>query len=297
MLEIGVVGHITLDIIRCGDREVRSIGGPPIYMGLLLRRLGADVTVITKVGYDFGDDRITWVMRNGLQFGNEILSDKPTTRFLIEVRRGRKKLTLLSRCSDIETIPSFSHLIVNPVANEVKPERIKKTEYLYVDPQGFLRDISKGLVTLRKNPNLINLLHNANTIKVDLEELYTITSSRNLYNSICYLHNLGVNEVILSLGSKGVILSCKDGVFLIESRYKGEKGDLVGLGDLLGAGYVFGRIRKDPIYGLVLGYASVLGGIRGLALEKIPTKEEILEKAEKLANEVKEIGRELKRLR
>lgn len=269
-----ILGHITLDKIEVGMEEIFSLGGPPLYMGLLLRRLGIEVSLVTKFGPDLRDERLLWIIRSGLRFEGNPLSNFPTTKFRITIRKGGRDLILLDRCEDIkDEIPKADLLLINPVAGEVEPQKRGKATFTYIDPQGFLRKFRDGKVELRPNRELLATPPDA--IKVDLEELQALTGTRKPSEGIMELHRRGVKEVILNMGARGTALSLGGKTYFIPAR-RVEVFDGVGMGDLLGAGYSYGRMVGGPLYGLALGYAAATLYADRRALEKIPTKDELL---------------------
>lgn len=285
-----VVGHITMDKIEARGEEIFSLGGPPIYMGLLLRRLGVEVSLLTKFGADLGDERVLWIIRSGLKLEGNPLSNRPTTKFRIRIINGNRHLILLEKCEDItDEIPEADILLINPVAGELEPRKRGSASFTYIDPQGFLRDFDNGNVRLRPNDELLEVPPDA--IKVDLEELQALTRTKNPFEGVIKLHEKGVKEVILGMGPRGAVLSLDGDAYLISKRGI-EVFDGVGMGDLLGAGYSYGRVVGGPLYGLALGYAASTLHADRRALEKIPSRDELLLAADRGMKEIVRIDLE-----
>lgn len=288
LLRTVIIGHITIDFIEGERGRYESLGGPPLYMGLLLKGLGSKVYLHTKVGEDIGDERLTWILRNGLIFTEKPFSKAPTTRFHIRAYGGEKEVRLLTRCSPIPpTEMKFNLALINTVAREFLPTYIPdiKASYKFLDPQGFLRDFKKGLTMLMENVELKKVLGYINAIKGDHKELTTLTSLERIDEAVSYLHEKGVKEVILT-GRKGVMLSRQGETYFLPGK-RVKVSDCIGVGDMLGAAYAFGRIEREPLWGLALGYASVLVRIDRPALDKIPTGEEVYRLATKLLKKVR----------
>lgn len=141
-------GFITIDTIKLSIRTVTSIGGPPCYGGLICARFGFDVFALTKVGDDFPPDQAVWLSRNGITLRPADFSQtRKTTKFRIETSSSGRTLTLLSRCEDLsrDQLPEthFNAAVVSPVAGEVSPALLNsvaaKSDFTFLDPQGFLR--------------------------------------------------------------------------------------------------------------------------------------------------------------
>lgn len=289
-LKAVIIGHITIDSIEGEEGRYESLGGPPLYMGLLLKRLGSRVHLHTRVGKDIGDERLTWILKNGLTFAEKPLSEAPTTRFHIRAYEGEKEVRLLARCSSIPpTEMRFDLALINTVAGEFLPTHIPKIKapYRFLDPQGFLRNFRKGLTLLMTNAELKKVLGHINAIKGDHEELKVLTSMEKVDDAISYLHERGVKEVILT-GKRGITLSQPGETYFLPGK-RVKVSDCIGVGDMLGAAYAFGRLERGPLWGLALGYASVLVRIDKPALDKIPTKEEVYKYATKLLKEVRRL--------
>lgn len=271
-----IAGHITLDVIVAKGERRLSLGGPPLYMGLLLRRLGVEVTLLTKFGPDLGDERVTWILRSGLKFHGNPVSKEPTTMFLIEVLREGRRLTLLNRCEDVsQKFPKTDILLINPVAGEIDPALDVKAEFVYLDPQGFLRKFENGEVRIQHNEHLLENISNFNAMKTDLEELCSLTNIDEPVKAVKELHRRGVDEIIVTLGEKGTLLSLKGECYFMPAK-KVEIFDGIGMGDLLGAGYAYGRFLKGPVYGLALGSLAASLYADRPGLEKIPSRDELL---------------------
>ena len=63
MFDIATVGHFTIDFIKTPLEEMTklTLGGPPTYVSLAARNLGAKVSVISNVGEDFPSIYLPWL--------------------------------------------------------------------------------------------------------------------------------------------------------------------------------------------------------------------------------------------
>ena len=288
-----VAGHIVLDTITTEGYSAESLGGPPTYMGLLLRRLGFDVTVATSIGYDFGDERLRQLLSTGIHFLNPPLTESPTTRFDITFLWDRRALRLLSRCEDIPPprsgIPNYDIVLVNPVAGEIAVESLPKyraiSKFTYLDPQGFLRKFEGDQVTLADNPELRERLRSVSAIKVDIEEGKVLTGSEDPIEIGSGLAKFGVRESLVTMGGDGTYLRAGNDLYFLKPPVV-KPFDAVGAGDLLGAGYAAARTGKDLPNSLAFAVACASAKIDQPALGKIPEAREVERLAADLAPKV-----------
>ena len=78
-VNIGIIGHISIDNIIDNDYNFNSIGGPPCYSGLVSQLLGAKINIITKIGKDFPNSYFRWLNQNKLNYSNnDIVKNQKT---------------------------------------------------------------------------------------------------------------------------------------------------------------------------------------------------------------------------
>ncbi len=135
-MHIAIIGHITRDIMDNGY----AIGGAVSYSGIAARRLGAEVTVLTRAHPD--DVRI--LEDEGIQVFN--LPTKIYTTFINRYHNGTRTQRLLSVAAPIlasEIPPEIYEadaLLLAPVAQEVDPAiALLAPKYLAATPQGWMR--------------------------------------------------------------------------------------------------------------------------------------------------------------
>lgn len=281
-----IAGHLVLDTLSTEGYSAESMGGPPAYMGLLLSRLGFDVTVSTCIGYDFGNERLRQLLSAGIRFLTPPLTESPTTRFDIAFLWDQRALRLLSRCEGIPPprmgLQDFDIVLVNPVAGEIAVESLPKyraiSKFLYMDPQGFLRRFDGDKVTLADCPELKERLRSVTAMKVDLEEGMMLTGLDEPAGVASSLLKMGVREVLVTQGAEGTYLRAGTSAYFLKVPTK-KAFDGVGAGDLLGAGYAAARLTRDPPASLAYAVACASSRIDQPALGKIPEASEV----EKLA--------------
>ena len=150
-MKIAVASHIALDTIQdMKGRITESLGGPACYCSLTAREFKFKIELATKVGRDFSQDGRLKLRNNGINIEDTHISDSPTTRFRIILKKESRELFLLSKCSPI-TIDDIKEIetdcwIVSPVIDEIPYSVLKeivndndKVEFVMLDPQGYIR--------------------------------------------------------------------------------------------------------------------------------------------------------------
>lgn len=292
MTRIIVAGHIALDTIQWTDRALRSLGGAPCYAGLTALRLGADVTVITKVGPDLGDELLTWLSRNGISLSSSDISKKNTTRFRITYTDGERTMHLTARCEDIEeNLLQKVHgdaLLVSPIANEVKLSslyNVQSFNHVVLDLQGFLRVFGSSGET-RMSKVDIRTIPESFLLKMNQAELYALSGTSDLSASVRMLID-SRRQSAVTLGDQGAILIEHDAVKLIRPVVP-TVTEPTGLGDIFSGALAVGWAQTgDLLHAAKLGVAAASVS-RGEGVAKIPSKDDVIAQMERLI--VKNLG-------
>ncbi len=278
-MKVLVAGYVTIDTIQLPTRQVMSVGGPPSYAGLLCARFGQEVTPLTRVGPDFPDDQAVWLMRNGvvLRAADRSLT-KPTTRFSISSSSGGRTLRLTSRCDDVSPaqIPpdtKFNAALVSPVAGEVSSvlldEIAVRTEFVFLDPQGFVRSFgADGTVTFSP-PRDPKILSKVDAVKMDRTEAEMLTGKGDPVEALGKVSALGVR--------KGIVTQGRDSCYVLDGSKVYRVGvpnapvlDTTGAGDVLSGATVSWYLKtRDFLRSACFGIAASSLSLQMIALAKV----------------------------
>jgi len=292
MFDLVTVGHLAIDRIFSPKivAPKPTLGGPPTYVSLSARRLGAEVSVVSKVGGDFPDEYVTWLGASGVDLsGLKRVEGALTTRFILRYEDGRRKLQVMSRAPSIdpEDIPpnlqaKAGH--VAPIVNEVLPETVgklrKMVDVLSLDPQGFVRQIDReGNVGLRRwtNPQV---LHQIDIYKSSIEEIRMVTGLENPQAAMRKVSNYGIPIVMVTKGVEGSTLlyegkfydmpACKPRVIL----------DPTGAGDAFIGAFLAEYVQgKDPLWCACIGSAAASFLLEGVGPAVFGSKKEVYTRA------------------
>ena len=189
-MKLALFSHCAIDIITIDGNNYEQIGGAACYCGITARQFKFDVDLFTKFGSDFPKQYLT---EHKINFKNSE-SEKNTTKFSISITGSDRTLKLENECEPIEysNVDADGH-IVSPIYHELSNDTFKEikndSNFLFVDPQGFLRRIdSQNNVVLEKTDLDLS---EVNAIKVNPEE------SNQLVNGTS-------DEMMVALQKKGI---------------------------------------------------------------------------------------------
>lgn len=270
-MKLAVFGHCAIDRITIGQESHEQIGGSACYCGVMARNLGFDVHLVTKFGSDFPKQ---YLDENNMTYeGSE--SPVSTTRFKITISGAERVLHLEHVCEPIRyrRVDADCHIvspICGEVAHDVLAEIRRDSNFLLVDPQGFLRTRNEhNSVTLC---NTAMDLDGVGAIKVSADEAFHLTGLSG-DEAMLNLQKRGVQNVLLTDKTEISLLN-KDKIYSITLPNK-RIHDTTGVGDMFCAAFCCTMIReKDFLWALCFagGAAQAALDFKGVGLQKVPRK-------------------------
>ena len=285
-MKLAVFSHCAVDTITIENSNYEQIGGAACYCGITARQFKFDVDLFTKFGPDFPKQYLT---ANKINFKNSE-SQKNTTKFAISIMGTDRTLKLENECDPVEysEIDADGHM-VSPIYHEISDDTFKKikkdSNFLFVDPQGFLRrkDSQNNVVLEKTDLDLSNV----NAIKVNPEEGQQIVSGTH-DEMMVSLQKKGVEYVLLTNKTE-VSLLVKDKIYSITLPNK-EIHDTTGIGDVFCSTFCCTMLKeKDFLWALCFagGAAQAALDSKNVGLQKIPNKGKIQTNASYFYNLVK----------
>ncbi|MFY9301035.1 MAG: PfkB family carbohydrate kinase [Candidatus Nitrosotenuis sp.] len=173
-MKLGIFSHCTIDEIKITEGLYVRPGGPACYCGLAARKMGFDVELATKFGSDF--EFLGELEKNKIKLEN-FLSQKPTTRFRLEITGPDRTLWLKNICDEIEYKKiDADGILISPVFNEISKQALDKikndSKLVALDPQGFLRRTSGGKIFLERTDLDLSGI---SVLKSDPSEVHNLT--------------------------------------------------------------------------------------------------------------------------
>jgi len=270
-MKLAVFSHCAIDTITIDNYNYEQIGGPACYGGITARQFKFDVDLITKFGPDFPKQYLT---ENKINFANSE-SEKNTTKFTISINGSDRTLKLENECDPIDysSVSADGH-IVSPIYHEISDDTFKKikndSNFLFVDPQGFLRqkDSQNNIVLENTNLDLLSV----NAIKVNPEEAQQIVNGTH-DEMMLALQKKGAEYVLLT-NKNDVSLLVKDKIYSITLPNK-HIHDTTGIGDIFCSAFCCTMLKeKDFLWALCFagGAAQAALESKNVGLQKIPKK-------------------------
>jgi sugar/nucleoside kinase (ribokinase family) len=295
MFDLVTVGHFAIDWISSPKITTPkpSLGGPPAYVSVAARKLGAKVSVISKVGEDFSIRYIVWLNAKGVDLsGLKMIKGASTTRFILKYTDWRRQLQLKSRAPLIlsEDIPnSLRAKVVHlaPVADEISRNLVDKlqtlTNVLSLDPQGFLREFDAAGNMQPKRWCDLQFLEQIDLYKSSSNEIKRVTGLADLHMAMEKIHNYGAKIVIATKGMKGSKLLFEGRIYDIPACRPRSVQDPTGAGDVFIGAFLAEYIKgKDPLWCACVGSASASFIVEEIGCEAFGNEEDIYVRASKI---------------
>jgi sugar/nucleoside kinase (ribokinase family) len=291
-MKIAVASHIALDTIQdMKGRITESLGGPACYCSLTAREFKFKVELATKVGKDFSQDSRLMLHNNGINIEDTHITDSPTTRFRIILKKESRDLFLLSKCSPI-TIEDIKEIqtdcwIVSPVIDEIPYSVLEEivndndnVEFVMLDPQGYIRTTTPdGQISLLNDLKLD--MSGISAIKVDPQELSALTGGRKGIEGMQFLQVCKGVKFVLSTEYR-IIRLLYDKMHYWIKLPEVETAYSTGIGDILSSAFCCAYLKeKDPVWAICFGAGAVRAALEANleGLDKIPSKSKMEQSA------------------
>lgn len=254
MLDICCIGHITLDKVVTPQMEVFMPGGTSFYFSNAIRGMHLKYQLITSLAnaemhfvkdlQQKGIDVLAFTCPNTVYFEN-IYPENQDHR----IQNVLQTATAFSTDQFLDVKAAVFHL--GPLLADDIPESVvlylASKGRLSLDVQGYLRTVRNHKVYpvdwKRKNEILPHIYY----LKANETEMEKLTGQQDVYLGAQMLADWGVNEVVITLGSKGSLIY-QGGKFHSIPAYLPEKiVDATGCGDTYMAGYLYQRRLGNPI--------------------------------------------------
>ena len=270
-MKLALFSHCALDTISIEGNSYEQIGGAASYCGIMAHELKFDVDLFTKFGSDFPKQ---YLEQNKINLINAE-SAKNTTKFSISISGTDRTLKLENECDPIDysSVDADGH-IVSPIFHEISNDVFKKikddSNFLFVDPQGFLRQKDSENNIFLKKTELD--LTNVNAIKINPEEGKNIVDGTP-DEMMLALQKKGIENVLFT-DKTNVSLLVKDRIYSLKLPNK-TVHDTTGIGDIFCSTFTCTMLKeKDFLWALCFAAGSAQAALESnnVGLQKIPKK-------------------------
>lgn len=290
-MNVLVAGFMTIDRIELPVRTISSVGGPPTYAGLLCSRFGLDVVALTKIGFDFPEEQIVWLSRNGLQLrAFDRSTTKKTTRFKLVIKDSDRTLYLQERCEDLSLsqVPDehFNASLVSPLAHEISQplfeEIRRRSDFCFLDPQGYVRSFDTSgrvYITPWRDEKVLGVV---DALKMDMAEAEAITGKVVPDEALAKLTGMGIRKAVVTMGGEPALVLDGNKISRVEVP-KVKVVDSTGAGDIFAGALITCFLRsRDFLWSCCFGIAASSLSLTSIALGKIDLPRSVDQQARRL---------------
>ena len=270
-MKIAIFSHCTIDEISQNGTMTTTAGGPACYCGLTAKNMKFEIDLHTKAGADFSFK--SSLEKKGIFLSQSSISEKPTTRFLLNISGTERELYLKTKCDPIESIKSDADgAIVSPVFDEVSEDTLDEIkenfDFTLLDPQGYLRRVANDNKIFFEKTILD--LSKITALKADPDEAFYLTGLREK-DAMIALQKKGVKHVLYT-NKQDITMLVKDRMYHLKIPNM-QIADTTGVGDIFCASFTCSYLKeKDPIWAIcfAVGAAQAALETRATGLDKVP---------------------------
>lgn len=293
--DLTVVGHFSVDTIILPTRKSPFVvlGGATTYTSFAAKNLDACTSVISKVGVSFPQAYLWWLEQEGIDIsGVTRYPDEATTSFELTYLENFDDRSLKLRSHgaalSVDDIPAgfrSKAIHLGPIANEIPyevAELLKNCcDILSLDPQGLTRSFDAQGNVFEKAAEVNNDIFSlVNVFKSSQHEIFALTGEKELKPAIRAIHDVGVETVIVTLGSKGSVLSVEGAQYNVGACPSNVLVDPTGAGDVFIGGFLAEYLRgKESLWCAAVGSASASMVVESIGPTYFGKKEDIYQRA------------------
>lgn len=270
MNDICCIGHITLDKIITPKQTVYMPGGTSYYFshGICHLKDHAHYKLVTSLASSEYQS-VNELRAKGINV--EVIPSRYTVYF--ENKYGENQNNRTQRVlakADPFTVEKLKHLearffhLGSLLSDDFPLEVIKFMSakgILSVDAQGYLREVRGEKVYPVDWEEKREALKYIDILKVNEHEAAVLTGSSDYDEAVHLLHEWGVKEVLLTLGSEGSLIYAENKLYRIPAYPPKEVVDATGCGDTYMLGYLYMR-NKGASYAEAGTFAAALSTIK-----------------------------------
>jgi sugar/nucleoside kinase (ribokinase family) len=262
---IGVVGSTTIDEIISPGKRIFKIGGATAYAGITYCRHLIDTTIISNIARV---DRaiIDRLEQDGITVFNG--ETNRTTHFINTVTEDARRQKVIHRARPIllrQLLPALKHidgLHLSPLhPDDIEPKILKELSHfdlgLFIDIQGYTREIAENAVLAAASRHLSVALKAAHIIKANHAEIRLVLEhfQKDLAE---VMKNFEIDEAVITSDRKGGWVQTLSGE---KYPYTADRiasvTDPTGAGDVFFAAYLLSRFTKKQDIADSCRYAAV----------------------------------------
>lgn len=252
MYDICTIGHITLDKVVTTQSVNFMPGGTSFYFSKAIQKFDVDYRLITAVAAA-ELPIVEQLQKEGIEITT--LPSEHTVFFenIYSQNQDHREQNVLYKADpftkEVALLPNIDAQIyhLGPLlSDDISVELLKalaKKGMVSLDIQGFLRFVKNQKVHYTDWVDKDEALAHVSILKANEYEMEVITGQKEIRAGALYLAEMGVKEVIITLGSKGSVIYTDGNFYEIPSFKPKQVVDATGCGDTYMAGYLLKKIK------------------------------------------------------
>lgn len=250
MYDICTIGHITLDKVVTAQSVKYMPGGTSFYFSKALRQFDVDYMLVTALAES--ENHIVSALRDeNIQVFSQPSEYTVYFENIYSANQDHREQNVLHKAAPFTTaqMPDIESRIfhLGPLlSDDITVDLLKSLAQkgtVSLDIQGYLRYVKDQKVLYKDWADKKEALPHVSILKANEFEMEVVTGTSDVRKGAEYLADLGVKEVIITLGSKGSLIYKDNDFFKIPAYKPTAIVDATGCGDTYMAGYLSKKIQ------------------------------------------------------
>ncbi|MHA4738693.1 PfkB family carbohydrate kinase [Dyadobacter sp. MSC1_007] len=250
MYDICTIGHITLDKVVTAQSVKYMPGGTSFYFSKALRQFDINYMLVTALA-----EKENHIVAGLREENIEVFSqNSPYTVYfenIYSANQDHREQNVLHKAAPftVAQMPAIDARIfhLGPLlSDDISVDLVKMLAakgIVSLDIQGYLRYVKDKKVLYKDWEDKKEALAHVSILKANEFEMEVVTGTSDVREGAQYLADLGVKEVIITLGSKGSLIYTDNQFFQIPAYRPTAVVDATGCGDTYMAGYLSKKVR------------------------------------------------------
>lgn len=254
LYEICCVGHLTLDKVVTPKETVYMSGGASFYVSHAIQNLNTDYLLVAGLA-ESEMPAVEKLREKGIEVKVALSRHSVYFENIYGENQDDRSQRVLAKADPFEIemmdgIEAKYYHIGALLADDFSVDFVKALSErgkISIDCQGYLREVRGEEVFAVDWVDKKEVLRYVDILKANEMEMKVLTGTTDVYAAAKILHDWGVKEVLLTLGSIGSVTYDGNNFVMIPAYEANEVVDATGCGDTYMAGYLYKRAKGYSI--------------------------------------------------